>query len=111
MDRHLNWLGRSFHPGGQPGGDPIPLLVPQPMGLFALMGMVAGSTLSPMRLKCLVLLLPFSLYLFGTYAVGDAVARYLQPVDWLGFVFVGVLIDVVINQFRYVLMRFQLPSF
>ena len=111
VDRHFNWLGRSLHGGGQPGGDPIPSFVPKPMGLFAVMGMIAGSTLSPMRLKCVVLLLPCSLYLFGTYAVGDAVARYLQPVDWLGFVFVGVFIDVVINQFRNILMRFQLASF
>ena len=57
----------------------------------------AGVLFSRRRLQCLVLLLPLTLYLFATYAVGDAVSRYLQPVEWIGFVFVGVLFDLVLQ--------------
>ena len=100
VNRHLNWVGRMPEGGGGRNGDPIPSLVPRPMGVLALTGMITGLMLSSKRLKCLILLLPFSMYLFGTYAVGDAVARYLQPVDWVGFVFIGVFLDVLIQIIR-----------
>ena len=97
VNRHLNWVGRMPEGGGWRNGDPIPSLVPRPMGILALTGMITGLTMSSKRLKCLILLIPFSMYLFGTYAVGDAVARYLQPVEWIGMVFAGVLLDLILQ--------------
>ena len=61
--------------------------------------MLAGVVVSTRRLQCLALLLPLVLYMFATYAVGDAVRRYLQPVERIGFVFAGVLLDTVIQAF------------
>ena len=69
--------------------------------------MLAGVVVSTRRLQCLALLLPFFLYMFATYAVGDAVRRYLQPVEWIGFVFAGVLLELVLQwaSFLYALLR------
>ena len=95
LDRHFSWLGRSpspsFSGSGSKGG--FPSFVPQPLGVTALLGMVFGFVCSRKNLQCFALFLPLVLYMLGTFAVGDAVRRYLQPVEWIGFVFVGVLFD------------------
>ena len=94
VDSHLRWWGRlPSRSGGGAGGGGFPQFAPQPLGVMTLLGAAAGVLFSKQRLQCLVLLLPLVFYLFGTYAVGDAVPRYLQPVEWIGFVFVGVLLD------------------
>ena len=97
VDRYLRWWGHG--PGSSGGGVPgnFPAFEPQPLGLMASVGGVSGLVFSPKRLQCLALLLPLMLYMAGTYAVGDAVRRYLQPVDWIGFVFVGVVFDLVLQ--------------
>ena len=97
VDRHLRWWGRSFETSGtgSPGG--FPSFTPRPLGLISALGMLAGAVVSTRRLQCLALLLPFVLYMFGTYAVGDAVRRYLQPVEWIGFVFAGVFLDTMLQ--------------
>ena len=78
---------------GWGGQGPFPSFSPRLLGVMALGGSVLGATISKRRQQCIVLLLPLLLYLFGTFAVGDAVSRYLQPVEWIGFVFAGVCID------------------
>ena len=99
LDRHLSWLGRSpissFSGTGSKGG--FPSFVPQPLGVTALLGMVFGAVCSRKNLQCFALFLPLVLYMFGTFAVGDAVRRYLQPVEWIGFIFVGVFFDRLIH--------------
>ena len=100
VDRHLRWWGRLPVPSGEGSagaGGAYPRFAPRPLGVLALLGAGAGVLFSRRRLQCLVLLLPLTLYLFATYAVGDAVSRYLQPVEWIGFVFVGVLFDLVLQ--------------
>jgi hypothetical protein len=96
VDRHFRWWGRSGT-GPWPGtkGE-FPEFVPRPLGLMAVIGMFFGMVFSKKRLLCITLLLPLFLYMFGTYAIGDAVRRYLQSVEWIGFVFVGVLLDLLI---------------
>lgn len=97
IDQHWRWWGRRpVHGGGGSAGG-YPSFVPQPLGLLAVLGSVGGVVLAKQRLKCLALLCPFLLYMSGTFAVGDAVPRYLQPVDWIGFVFVGVVFDLVLQ--------------
>ena len=97
VSRHFSWLGRGparlEGPIGSGGQGPFPSFSPRPLGVMALGGSVFGATVSKRRQQCIVLLLPLLLYLFGTFAVGDAVSRYLQPVEWIGFVFAGVCID------------------
>ena len=63
---------------------------------MALGGNVLGVTLSKKRQLCIALLFPLLLYFFGSFSVGDAVSRYLQPVEWTGFVFAGVFLDFVL---------------
>ena len=98
VDRHLRWLGRSPSPslsGAGSKGD-FPSFVPRPLGLMAGLGMVFGVACSRRNLQCLALFLPLAIYMFGTFAIGDAVTRYLQPVEWIGFVFAGVFLDRLI---------------
>ena len=97
VDRYFSWWGRG--PGSSGGGvsGSFPVFEPKPLGLMASLGGVAGLVFPTKRLQCLALFLPFILYMFGTFAVGDAVRRYLQPVEWVGFVFVGVFFDRLIH--------------
>ena len=97
VSRHFSWLDRGptrlEGPIGSGEQGPFPSFSPRPLGVMALAGSVLGATISKRRQQCIVLLLPLLLYLFGTFAVGDAVSRYLQPVEWIGVVFAGVCID------------------
>ena len=68
------------------GEGPFPSFSPRPLGVMALGGSVLGVAISQRRQQCIASLLPLLLYLLGTFAVGDAVSRYLQPVEWIGFV-------------------------
>ena len=69
---------------------------------MAVLGMVFGVACSRRNLQCLALFLPLAIYMFGTFAIGDAVTRYLQPVEWIGFVFVGVFLDRLIALSCYI---------
>lgn len=69
----------------------------KPMGLAAIFGMIGGMIFSTKRLKLMTLFVPLFLYLAGSYSVGDAVSRYLHPVEWLGIVFAGVTIDLCLS--------------
>ena len=85
VSRHFFWLDRGparlEGPIGSDGQGPFPSFSPRPLGVMALAGSLLGATISKRRQQCIVLLLPLLLYLFGTFAVGDAVSRYLQPVE------------------------------
>ena len=96
VDQHLRWWGRrplAFCSGSTCGK--FPEFTPRPLGVMAALGVVSGVAFTRQRLQCLVLLFPLILYLSATYAVGDSVSRYLHPVEWIGFVFVGVFFDYV----------------
>jgi hypothetical protein len=41
--------------------------------------------------------LPLGLFLVIIFSIGDSVPRYLQPVDWIGIIFVGVGLDWVLD--------------
>ena len=97
VDQHLRWWGHGpGSSGGKVSGD-FPAFEPKPLGLMASVGGISGLVFSQKRLQCLALFLPLFLYMAGTYAVGDALRRYLHPVDWIGFVFVGVLLDLILQ--------------
>ncbi|CAI8170258.1 MAG: Uncharacterised protein [Prochlorococcus marinus str. MIT 9215] len=91
VDRHLRWWG--YVPGSSGGGaiSDFPVFEPRPLGLMTSVGGISGLPFSQKRLQCLALFLPLLLYLAGTYAV----RRYFQPVDWIGFVFVGVFLALI----------------
>ena len=109
VSRHFAWLERGparlDRPIGAGGEGPFPSFSPRPLGVMALCGGVLGVTLSKKRLQCIALLFPLLLYLFGSFAVGDAVSRYLQPVEWIGFVFAGVFLDLVLRFVEILISR------
>jgi hypothetical protein len=67
-------------------------LEPAWFGLLALLGLV--SCLRPSRWRLTSpLWLSLIVYMGIIFAVGDTVARYLLPVDWIGIVFVALGLD------------------
>jgi hypothetical protein len=89
LSRVLNWTD---YRGGAPGEDPeINLTV---LGWLLALGLIA--CLSPRYFICRALLwLPVAFYLFAIFGVGDAVRRYLQPVDWVGIVLIALGLDTI----------------
>ena len=71
------------------------------IGLTALGWLLALGVfvcLSPRHFVCrALLLLPAVLYLLGTFGVGDALGRYVHPVEWVGIVLVFIGLDAMTN--------------
>ncbi len=64
------------------------------LGWLLALGLIA--CLSPRHFVCRALLwLPLVGYLFTTFGVGDALARYLHPVEWVGIVIIAIGLDTV----------------
>jgi hypothetical protein len=64
------------------------------LGWLLALGLVA--CLSPRYFVCRAFLwLPLACYLFATFGVGDALGRYLHPVDWVGLVIIAIGLDSV----------------
>ncbi len=71
-------------------------LHPAWLGLLALLGL--ASCLRPSRWRLTSpLWLSLVIYMGIIFAVGDTVARYLLPVDWIGMVFVALGLDWVLG--------------
>ena len=87
----LNW---THYRRGPPGGEPhITLAL---MGWLLAVGLVA--CLSPRFFSCRALLwFPAALYLFAVFGVGDAVRRYMHPVEWVGLVIIAIGLDSVVS--------------
>ena len=85
----LNW---TEYRKGAPGEDPdITLTL---LGWLLVLALVA--CLSPRHFICRALLwLPLTLYLLMVFGVGDGLARYLQPVEWVGMVLVAIGLDTL----------------
>lgn len=98
FDKNLGWMGRSTNTTSSSPGtkEKFPSLYLKAMGYFSILGTISGLLCSPKRLKILALLIPSCLYLAGSFTVGDALSRYLQPVEWIGFILAGVFFDVII---------------
>ena len=76
-----------------PGGKRT--LHPAWFGMLALFGFL--TCLRPKRWReTAPLWLPLGLFLVIIFSIGDSVPRYLQPVDWIGIIFVGVGLDWVL---------------
>ncbi len=89
LSEMLNWT--KYRPGA-PGQDPnIGLTV---LGWLLALGLVA--CLAPRHFVCRALLwFPVAIYLLAIFGVGDAVRRYLHPVEWVGFVIIAIGLDSV----------------
>ena len=97
IDRYFRWMGRDQITVSGGAKDPFPSLYLKPMGFSAVVGVIGGIIFSAKRLKILILFIPLLLYSAGSFGVGDALSRYLHPIDWLGVIFAGVALDLVIS--------------
>jgi hypothetical protein len=103
LDDHFRWLRKSPRPGSPPA------LVPTPAGGLVGVGSVA-SLLRPTRRRVLVLLLPAGLYTFGVFAVGDALSRYLLPVEWIGIILGVLAIEAGVDLLAWLGSRWPVPG-
>ena len=77
-----------------PGGKRT--LHPSWFGMLAIFGFL--TCLRPKRWReTAPLWLPLGLFLVIIFSIGDSVPRYLQPVDWIGIIFVGVGLDWILE--------------
>ena len=85
----LNWT--KYRPGAT-GEDPnINLAL---LGWLLALGLVA--CLAPRYFVCRALLwFPVAIYLFAIFGIGDAVRRYMHPVEWVGLVIIAIGLDSV----------------
>ncbi|MEP6671073.1 MAG: hypothetical protein ABJF10_18075 [Chthoniobacter sp.] len=71
-------------------------LHPAWFGVLALFGFL--TCLRPSRWRETSLLwLPLGLYLAIIFGIGDSVVRYLQPIEWVGIIFVALGLDWVLG--------------
>ena len=97
VDQKRLWIICVPAAGGSGSDSLFPAFSPRPFGIVASLGAFLGLVFSRKRLQCLVLLMPLTLYMFGTYSVRAAVPCYLQPVEWIGLVSAGVLLDLILQ--------------
>jgi hypothetical protein len=67
-------------------------LHPAWFGLFALFGFFTCLRPGSWR-KTSLLWLPLGIYLAIIFGIGDSVSRYLQPIEWIGIIFVALGLD------------------
>jgi hypothetical protein len=85
----LNWT--EYRRGG-PGEDPKVNLTM--LGWLLALGLIA--CLSPRYFICRALLwLPVAFYLLAVFGVGDALRRYLHPIEWVGIVLIAIGLDTM----------------
>ncbi|MEP6673463.1 MAG: hypothetical protein ABJF10_30225 [Chthoniobacter sp.] len=99
----VNWLQVQR---GDPGE--APLIRFRLLGGLALWGLV--MTLLPSRfVRTSLLWLPLVFYLFGVFAVGDTVTRYLHPIEWILFVLIAIGLDATLDGILFLHHRLR-PS-
>lgn len=95
----LDWVARTFAwvDGGFDARTRAFFLKPRAMGVLALLGLAV--CLLPRRFAATsVLWLPVACYFATVFAVGDRLPRYVQPVEWAGWVLVAVGLDVLLGR-------------
>ena len=103
LDRRFRWLGREPKTNSKNKlHSKYPNIYLKPLGILAIAGALISTALKTKRRQRIALLTPLLIYLIGTYAIGDAMPRYLVPVDWVGMLFAGISLDttiLVLSQF------------
>ncbi len=93
---HLSWFRQTYSDGR------ITTIWPTAFAWVGFLGML--SCLWPRRFaQGALLVLPCTLYLTIVYSVGDALPRYIMPVEWFGVLFGALGIDLVLDGFSRVL--------
>lgn len=69
---------------------------PRWMGVLVLFGLIV-CLLPPRFAATSVLWLPVACYFVTVFAVGDRLPRYMQPVDWVGWVLAAVGLDALLG--------------
>jgi hypothetical protein len=89
--------------GGQQG---LASLRIKPFGLLVVLGALLSLRPGSFRRSAL-LLLPVGLYTFGVFAVGDAVSRYLLPVEWVGIILAILALEILLRLLRQSVRRLR----
>ena len=91
------WVDDLLRPlGMQPGRKGLESFSLRPFGLLIVLGFL--RSLRPrLNRRAALLLLPTGVYLFAVFAVGDAVGRYLHPVEWVAFVLAVLAIEALVR--------------
>jgi len=99
----VNWLQAHRGEAGH-----APRIHIQTMGWLALLGLVCAF-LPGRFVRTSFLWLPLLLYLFIVYAIGDTVTRYLVPIEWILFIFMGFGLDTILDGLAFAWRRVR-PS-
>lgn len=97
MGFHL-WFDGLLRPLGQANGQQgLATMMVRPFGWVVALGLAISLRPRLIR-RASLLLVPSALYAVAVFAVGDAVPRYLHPIEWVGFVLGVIAIEFVIRQ-------------
>lgn len=88
----VNWLQAGPGEVGQP-----PRIQLQWMGYLALFGLATALWPGRRFIKTSIIWFPTLLYMMIVFAVGDAVTRYLEPIDWTIFVLMAYGLDTLVE--------------
>lgn len=102
-----HWVDNLLRPlGVQPGKKGLDSFFLRPFGLLIALGFLRSLRPGLIR-RAALLLLPSGIYLFAVFAVGDAVSRYLHPVEWVAFLLAMLAIEALL---RFFLLWNRQPS-
>jgi hypothetical protein len=68
----------------------------RPFGWLIALGLLLCLRPSFVR-RAALLLIPTSLYVMAVFAVGDALPRYLHPIEWVGFVLAILALELLVR--------------
>jgi hypothetical protein len=103
MGFHL-WIDEMFRPLAQPSGQQgLATLIIRPFGVLVGLGLLLCLRPGFIR-RAALLLVPSGVYALAVFAVGDAVPRYLHPIEWVGFI-LGILALEILLRLAFKLFR------
>ncbi|WP_216903568.1 hypothetical protein [Synechococcus sp. CCY 9618] len=102
VDKHFRWVEPAGPAGAHESG--LASLRLRPFGILMVLGVLISLRPSLLR-RAALLLLPAGLYILGVFAVGDAVSRYLHPVEWVGILLAILALEILLRLLMHALGR------
>lgn len=105
-----HWFDKLLRPLYQPDNlEGLGTLVVRPFGWLVGLGIAISLRPSLIR-RAALLLVPCFVYSMAVYAVGDAVPRYLHPIEWVGFIFGVLAIETLLRIAVHAIRKLQGPD-